>query len=54
MPNIKLDLKCANIGMDKILDYKGEIKEIDKRLRKDPNNPKDFLGWLELPTNYDK
>ena len=54
MPNIKLDLKCANIGIDKILEYKGEVKEIDKRLRENPNNPKDFLGWLELPTNYDK
>ncbi len=54
MANIKLDLKNTNIGMDKILEYKSEVKEIDDRLRKDPNNEKEFLGWLELPTNYDK
>ena len=54
MPNIKLELKHTNIGMDKILEYKGGVKEVDSNLRKDPNNPNEFLGWLELPTNYDK
>ncbi|MCI8519156.1 MAG: glucose-6-phosphate isomerase, partial [Clostridia bacterium] len=27
---------------------------MDKTLRTNPNAPKDFLGWLELPSNYDK
>ena len=40
--------------MDKILEYKSEVKEIDRVLRKEPNDEKDFRGWLELPTNYDK
>lgn len=54
MPSLKVDLKCTNIGMDEILRYKEEVKEIDKNLREDPNNEKNFLGWIELPTNYDK
>lgn len=54
MPNIKLDLSHTSIGMDKILEYKEGVKEIDKTLRTNPNAPKDFLGWLELPSNYDK
>ena len=54
MPNIKLDLSHTSIGMDKILEYKEGVKEIDKAIRTNPNSPKDFLGWLELPSNYDK
>ncbi len=54
MPNIKLDFKHANVSMEKILDYKEEVKEIDKKLRENPNDPNEFLGWVELPTNYDK
>jgi len=54
MPNIKVDLKCTNISMDEILEYKEEVKEIDKHLRENPNDMKDFRGWIELPTNYDK
>lgn len=54
MSNIKLDLKNASINMDKILEYKEQVREIDKNLRQAPNDPNNFLGWLELPTNYDK
>ena len=54
MPNIKLDLKCTNISMEEILEYKGQVKEIDRVLRENSNDPNNFLGWLELPTNYDK
>ncbi len=54
MSNIKLNLTNTGISMDKILEYKSEVKEIDRVLRKEPNDEKDFRGWLELPTNYDK
>ncbi len=54
MSNIKVDLKCTNISMADILEYKSEVKEIDRRLRENPNDQKDFRGWIELPTNYDK
>ena len=54
MSNVKLDLKCTNLKLEEVLEYKGEVKEIDKRLRENSNDKSDFRGWIELPTNYDK
>ena len=54
MSNIKVNLENTNISMEEILGHKEEVEKIDNILRKDPNNEKEFLGWLELPTNYDK
>ena len=54
MSNIKVNLKHTGIEMEEILKYKDEVKEIDKILRKNPNDENNFLGWLELPTNYDR
>ena len=54
MSNIKVNLENTNISMEEILEHKEEVEKIDNILRKDPNNEKNFLGWLELPTNYDR
>ena len=54
MSNIKVNLKHTGIDMEEILKYKEEVQEIDKILRKNPNDENNFLGWLELPTNYDR
>lgn len=54
MAHIKVDFKHSNITIDGILDYKNEVKEIDERLRANKNHPNEFLGWIELPTDYDK
>ena len=54
MANIKVNLDNTGIGMEEILKYKDEVQQIDKILRKNPNDQNNFLGWLELPTNYDK
>ena len=54
MSNIKINLENTGIGTDEILKYKEEVQEIDKILRKNPNDENNFLGWLELPTNYDR
>lgn len=54
MSNIKLNLANSNVDMSNILEYKAQVKEIDTKLRENPNREDDFLGWLELPTNYDK
>ncbi len=54
MSNIKLNLANSNVDMSNILEYKAQVKEIDAKLRENPNREDDFLGWLELPTNYDK
>lgn len=54
MANIKVNFENTNINMEEILKYKDEVEEIDKILRKNPNDENNFLGWIELPTNYDK
>ena len=54
MANIKLDLKNTGISQKLIMEYREEIENIHKQLHKRASDPKDFVGWLELPTNYDK
>lgn len=54
MAEIKLDLKNSGITQKSILEYKEQVENIHKDLHRRANNDKDFVGWLELPTNYDK
>ena len=54
MANIKLDLKNSGITEKNIMEYKEQVENIHKELHERANNENDFVGWLELPTNYDK
>ena len=54
MSDISLNLKNSGITKKSILEYKEKVENIHKDLHKRANNEKDFVGWLELPTNYDK
>ncbi len=54
MSNIKIDLENTGIAEKNILEYKEQVENIHKELNKRANDEKDFVGWLELPTNYDK
>ena len=54
MSNVKLNIANAEISMEEILANKEKVEIIDSILRKDPNSENNFLGWMELPTNYDK
>lgn len=54
MAGIELDLKNSGISKKLIMEYKDEVENIHKELHERANNEKDFVGWLELPTNYDK
>ena len=54
MAEIKLDLKNSGITQKSILEYKEQVENIHKDLHRRANNENDFVGWLELPTNYDK
>lgn len=54
MPGIKLDLKNSGIASKDILTYKEQVENIHKELHRRASDEKDFVGWLELPTNYDK
>ena len=54
MANIHLNLKHTGITQKTILTYKEQVENIHKDLHRRANDEKDFVGWLELPTNYDK
>ena len=54
MSNIKLNLNNSNVGIKSILEYRQQVETIHKELHKRANDEKDFVGWLELPLNYDK
>lgn len=54
MSGINLDLSNTQITSKTILGYKEQVENIHKDLHRRANEEKDFVGWLELPTNYDK
>ena len=54
MSVIKLDLKNTGISQKTIMEYKEQVENIHKELHQKANDEKDFVGWLELPTDYDK
>ena len=51
---LKLNLKEAKIDEKEIMKYKSQVENIHKDLHRRANDEEDFVGWLELPTNYNK
>lgn len=51
---VKLVLKNADIPIKNILEYKAKVEVIHKDLHRRATDEKDFVGWVDLPTNYDK
>ena len=54
MVDLKLNLDNSGIDKKNIMEYKEIVENIHKELQDRANNENDFVGWLELPTNYDK
>ena len=54
MAEINVDLKNSGITKKSIMEYREQVENIHKDLHRRANDEKDFVGWLELPTNYDK
>ena len=54
MLNLQLNLDNAGIDQKAIMEYKEKVEKIHKELHERSKDEKDFVGWLELPTNYDK
>ncbi len=54
MSNIKVDFSNSGVVNSDIMKYKNDVEKIhnDFYAKKDDEN--EFLGWLDLPTNYDK
>ncbi len=54
MANISVNFENVGITQKSILEYKEQVENIHKDLHRRVSDEKDFVGWLELPTNYDK
>ena len=51
---IKFKYDNSSITDKMILDYSDEVARIHKELHEHANDEKEFLGWIDLPVNYDK
>lgn len=54
MPNIKADFKFVNIIEQDIMENVDVVEDVNNELEEKSKSKKEFLGWLHLPTNYDK
>ena len=54
MGNIKIDFKNARVFEKHIMEYSETVENIHKELWQKVKGRKEPLGWLNLPTNYDK
>ena len=54
MSGIKLDFKNSMVTMEEILEYSQKVEKIHKELNKKADDENEFLGWINLPNNYDK
>jgi len=54
MSNIKVDFSYSGIPTNKILDYNEKVAKIHEEFQAKKNDEKEFLGWLDLPINYNK
>lgn len=54
MSNIKVDF--SNVGIDEreIFEYSDEVRKIHAELQNKADDLNEFLGWINLPFNYDK
>ena len=50
---LKLDLKNSSIRTEMLEKYADDVEKIHKYLRSKVNDEGEFLGWIELPTNYE-
>ncbi len=51
---IKFNFENSSIDEKVINEYSEEVARIHEDLHSKANDEKEFLGWIELPTNYDK
>ena len=51
---IKFNYENSSITDNVINEYCEQVEKIHKQLHEKANDEKEFLGWIELPTNYDK
>lgn len=51
---LKIDFEKVGIDKKEIMKHKEQVENIHKDLHRRASKEDDFVGWLELPSNYDK
>ncbi len=51
---VKFDYKNSSLNERMVLDFEEEINKYHNLLHSNPDDEKEFLGWINLPENYDK
>ncbi len=51
---LKFNFENSSLKEKVINEYDEEVMKIHEILHENANDEKEFLGWIELPTNYDK
>jgi len=54
MPNVNIDLSYSGIEEKDILQYEKQVKKIYDSLNEKSKDENEFVGWLKLPSSYDK
>jgi len=54
MSNLSLNLEYTGVEDTEIMNFKDEIFRIHNMMNEKATDQKEFLGWLNLPVNYDK
>ena len=54
MGNIKVNFEYTRVFEKNVMKYSKQVAEIHKKLHEKAEDKKEFCGWLNLPTNYDK
>ena len=54
MGNIKVNFEYTRVFEKNVMKYAKQVAEIHKKLHEKADNEKEFCGWLNLPTDYDK
>ena len=54
MPNIRLDLINTGISEDEFLGYEEQVKKIYEDLNEKAKDENEFVGWLKLPSSYNR
>lgn len=54
MSKIKVDFSYAGVPTQEVMAYGDKVSAIHEELHANKNDETQFLGWLDLPTNYHK
>ena len=54
MSNIKITLENSGIDKKELMKYNKKVEKAHDELHSVADNQDEFVGWLHLPTNYDK